>query len=253
MSYVQSTIDQVIALEGQVEAQVEAVTALAEMHPRVAALVEAIRMTTREQRATLESQRERATGAGEGRLRLALSLPALYASLNQAALAYAVLHAVAHRAFDSQAEGNTADLAEGHLSSYAALIQQLDLLISDVVITELSSAGAECVCQCPACGLGLCLCSSHGANTVRQAWRDTEPPAPDGGLRVRQPRSGSEIQRVGLRADDQVVAIDTTAITTDLETAACQGAIRARASGDEMVLTVRRGQQEQFEAIVRRP
>ncbi|HTE83760.1 MAG TPA: PDZ domain-containing protein, partial [Dehalococcoidia bacterium] len=107
--------------------------------------------------------------------------------------------------------------------------------------------------QCPACALGLCLRSSHGASTVRQAWRDTETPAPDGGLRIREPRSGSEAQRVGLRADDQVVAIDATAIATDLETSDVQRSIRAHDSGDIIVLTVRRGQEEQFEAVVRRP
>lgn len=253
MSYVESTIDHVIVLEGEVEAHAEAVATLAGRHPRVAALVDGLRTTTRRQRAALESQLERATRAGDDRLRLALSVSALYGTLSEAALAYAVLHAVAHRAFDSQAEGNTADLAEAHLRSYAALIQQLDLVISDVVTAELSSAGTECSCQCPACGLGLCVCSPHGANTVRQAWHETEAPAPDAGLRVRQPRSGSEAQRVGLRADDQVVAIDATTITTDLDTAAVQGAIREHAPGDEMVLKVRRGPEERFEAIVRRP
>ena len=252
MSYVKSTIDQLIVLEGQVESQAEAVSEAVGMEPRLGALVEAIRKTTRDQHAALERQRERVTGADEGSLRLPLSVRTLHGSLSEAVLGYAVLHAAAHRAFDSQAEGNTADLAEAQLRSYASLIQQFNLLISELVIKELSSIGAECRCMCPACSLGLCLCSPQGATTVRQAWRETDTPAPEGGLRIRQPRSGSEAQRVGLRVDDQVVAIGATAIPTDLEIGAVQGAIRAHDSGDEMVLTVRRGK-EQFKAILRRP
>jgi hypothetical protein len=166
MSYVQSTIDQAIVLEGQVEAQAEAVavSTLAELHPRIAAFIEQLRITNREQRAALETQRERVGRAGDGNLRLALSLSGLYASLNEAMCAYAVLHAVAHRAFDSQAEGNTADLAEAHLRSYAARIQQLDMLISDVVITELSGAGADCRCQCPPVA-SACACARLMART----------------------------------------------------------------------------------------
>src|SRR5262249_5993866 len=106
MSYVESTVDQLIVLERQVESRAEAVSGAGEKEPRAAALVEAIRKTTRDQRAALEGQRERVTGADEGSLRLALSLPALYGSLSEAVFGYAVLHAAAHRAFDSQADGN---------------------------------------------------------------------------------------------------------------------------------------------------
>ncbi len=52
----------------------------------------------------------------------------LYTSLNEALVGYASLHAMAHRAFDSQGPGNTADLAESHLRTHARAIQELDLL-----------------------------------------------------------------------------------------------------------------------------
>lgn len=253
MSYVRWLINQVLTLEGQVAAEAEAVASLAAQHPGAASFVDAVRTTTRDHRAALRSQRERATAANHGELPVALSLSGLYTSLSKAIVVYAVLHAAAHRAFDSQAEGNTADLAEAHLRSYTALIQQLELLISEMVVGELSAARVDCSCQCPACALGLCLCSPHGSNTVRQAWRETEAPAPVGGMRVRQPRSGSEAHRAGLRADDRVVAIDATAITTALDTAAVQGAIRAHTSGEEITLAVRRGPKAEFQAIVRRP
>lgn len=172
--------------------------------------------------------------------------------LNEAALGYAVLHAAAHRALDSQAEGNTATLAEKHLRAYAAAIQEIDALSSDVAVREMSSAGAECRCQCPACSLRLCLCASHGTDTVRQAWRETLPPAREGGLRVRQPHSASEAERVSLREGDHLVGIDDKEIATDLDLTAIQGAIRAHPAGEEIRLKVQR-EGKTLDLIARRP
>jgi C-terminal processing protease CtpA/Prc len=163
-----------------------------------------------------------------------------------------VLHATAHRAFDSQAEGNTADLAESHFRAYGTAIQELDLLISDIVVSELDGVGEDCQCQCPACGIGLCLCASHGANTVRQVWRETIPTAPEGGLRVRRPRAGSEAQRAGLLDGDRVLAIDGNEIGTDLDISAVQTAIRAHSAGDRMRLRVLRDGSGPIELILRR-
>jgi len=186
-------------------------------------------------------------------LSVARSLSTVFAALNELAFAYSVLHAKAHRAFDSQADGNTADLAESHLRAYTTAIQQLALLSSDIVVHELANASSDCLCQCPACGLGLCLCASHGMNTVRQAWQDTIPAVPDGGLRVRQPRAGSEAERAGLVEGDAVVAINGHEIKTDLDTSAVQTVIRAHASGDLVRLRLVRKGSEAIELTASRP
>ncbi len=85
-----------------------------------AALLDSLRQTCQRHRAALEAQRQRvwADAVSAPALSIARSLGQLYAALNQTALAYAVLHTRAHRAFDSQAEGNTASLAESHLRAY---------------------------------------------------------------------------------------------------------------------------------------
>lgn len=251
---VQFAIEELIALEQALEGRAETVSSQSAANPEVDAVVQRLRATAREQREALQRQRDRLAMPRENvaELKLARALRPLYSILNEAALGYAVLHAAAHRDFDSQAEGNTATLAEKHLRAYAAAIQEIDALSSDVVVQEMSSAGMECRCQCPACGLGLCLCAPHGTDTVRQAWRETLPPAREGGLRVRQPRSGSEADRVGLREGDRVVAIDEKDVATDLDLVAIQGAIRGHSPGEEIRLKVRR-EAKMLDMVARRP
>jgi PDZ domain-containing protein len=253
---VMNAVDELVALERRLQESVErATTPPPAIHPEAASVLEAIRATSQRQQTALEAQRQRigADGPSARVLPVARSLGTVYATLNEIAFAYAVLHTKAHRAFDSQADGNTANLAEAHLRAYSAAIQQLALLTSDVVVHELGSSGNDCLCQCPACGIGVCLCASHGTNTVRQAWQETILPAPEDGLRVRRPRSGSEAERAGLVEGDHVVAIDGHEIKTDLDTSAVQTAIRAHASGDPVRLRVVRKGGEAIELTARRP
>jgi hypothetical protein len=251
-----NAVDELVDLERRLEESVEKATAPPPaIHPEAASVLEAIRATSQRQQAALEAQRQRigAEGPATRLVPVARSLGTVYGTLNELAFAYAVLHAKAHRAFDSQADGNTADLAEAHLRAYTTAIQQLALLTSDVVVHELGRAGNDCLCQCPACGIGVCLCASHGTNTVRHAWQETILPTPEEGLRVRRPRAGSEAERAGLVEGDHVVGIDGHEIKTDLDTSAVQTAIRAHASGDLVRLRVVRKGGEAIELTARRP
>lgn len=247
---------ELIAVERRIEEVVKlaATTSSPAMHPGAASLLEKIGVTSQRHREALETQSQR-VGVGAlspQALPMVGSLGPVYAALSEIALAYAVLHARAHRAFDSQAEGNTADLAEAHLRAYTSAMQELDLLISDIVVSELGSAGEDCLCQCPACGLGLCLCSPHGTNTVRQAWLETVPPPPEGGLRVRRPRAGSEAYSAGLLEGDRVLAIDGRELGNDLDISTVQAAIRAHPSGESVRLKVLREGSGPTELILRR-
>lgn len=181
------------------------------------------------------------------------ALHTLYIAFNHAAFGYAMLHAVAHRYFDSQAEGNTADLAEAHLRSYAAAAQEINQMVSDVIVRELSQRDQACQCRCPSCALGVCLCASHGTNTVNQAWRETSPSAPSGGIWVRPPRSNSVAARVGLCEGDRIIAVDDQEIASDLDIGSIQAAIRKHQSGEEIRLQVRRATGELQEVTVTRP
>jgi len=255
-----NAVDELIELERRIGGIIEVTTtvSLHDVHPGLPSLLEGLRATSQHQREALETQRQR-PGAKAPSARIlptARSLGAVYAALNEIALAYVVLHAKAHRAFDSEGNaevaGSTAALAESHLRAYTGAIQQLSVLISDIAVNELGSAGEDCACQCPACSLGLCLCAPHGMNTVRQVWQGMIPPPPEGGLRVRRPRAGSEAKRAGLVDGDRVLAIDGHEIQTDLDTETVQAAIRAHGAGDAVRMRVLRAGSEPIELTLRR-
>jgi hypothetical protein len=169
------------------------------------------------------------------------------------AFGYTMLHAVAHRAYDSQGEGNTADLAEEHPRRYAGAAQEIDQLISDVVVAELDATGNECRCQCPSCALGICLCAPHGTATVNKAWRETTPAPVGPGIEVRAPRSGSPAAQVGLSKGDRIVAADGQQLPTDLDIIILQTAVRGHDSGESILLDVVRQNGEGSQVTVTRP
>jgi len=140
---------------------------------------------------------------------------ALFGAVNEAILEYAALHAVAHRYFDGPPEGTTAHLAEQNLRGYLPLIATILASISEVAVTELARSGQECLCRCPGCGLGICLCSPHGAILVGSAVQETfaaPSPALHRGIHLRAPRSGSPVQVAGLVEGDTLVAVDNREI-----------------------------------------
>ena len=145
-----------------------------------------------------------------------VGLEVLYGLISQATFAYAVLHVVAHRQCDSYwagiEEGNSADLAEEHMTDYTQAIEILHRLISDVTVWELTRDGLECRCVCPSCGLGICMCGSHGTATVVETWRTSMDPGrspPEAGLTLMSPpRRASVALRAGLERGDSIVGVD---------------------------------------------
>src|SRR3989442_2228885 len=170
-----ASLKNAIRIEAQIDERAAQVLAATPKDDELRPLLEGIRTRSRDHRTALEAQLARRPGGSGEAGGAPSSLVSLYGALNEAALLYGRLHAIAHRAFDSQGEGNTADLAEAHLRAHAPEIQQLNMGISHVVVRELDAAGAECRCRCPSCGFGLCLCATHGATTVRQAWSEPLP------------------------------------------------------------------------------
>ncbi len=179
------------------------------------------------------------------------ALQVLFTLVSQAVFGYSILHVVAHRQCDSGwaiEQGSTADLAEEHLNEYARVLEVLEVLSSDVAVWELSRDGLECRCVCPSCGLGICLCGTHGTATVIEAMRPPIAPArepSEAGLTVLSPpRSGSVALRAGLERGDAIVSIDDQAVGQSSDLSATiteyQKAIRRHGSGEEVHLRVRR-------------
>jgi class 3 adenylate cyclase len=177
------------------------------------------------------------------------ALQVLYALLSQATFGYSVLHVVAHRQLDSSwaiEEGNTADLAEELLRDYARTLEVLDTMSSEVVVWELNKDGLECLCVCPSCGLGICLCWTHGTATTIDARRPVlapGAPSPGVGLTVAPPRTDSVALLAGLDRGDAIVAIDDQPVGRDGDLAATikgfQKAISTHGAGDTIRLKVR--------------
>ncbi len=118
------------------------------------------------------------------------------------------------------------------------------------MVFELDKEGLECRCGCPSCGLGLCVCASHGTLTLNQAWRETAPAATPGGVSVRPAVANSAAARAGLREGDVIIAVDDKEVRSIADQ---QAAIRKHESGDEITLRVRRGPSDPLEIKVTRP
>ena len=173
------------------------------------------------------------------------TLETLHRLVSQAAFGYSILHAVAHRHYDSKGEGNTADLAENHFRDYAGVLREIHRLVSEVAVWDLVSAGQECQCKCPSCGLGVCLCSPHGTNTVADIWREMASAGAEqatSGIRVRPPRIESAAHRAGLQPGDVIVAVDDRDIANETWDAisTIQDTIGKHQSGETIRFRVKR-------------
>jgi hypothetical protein len=174
----------------------------------------------------------------------------LYGHLNEASLAAAALHAVAHRAYDSSGEGNLADLAEGHFLAFSTAAAAISEAISEIAVWELEQAEEECDCRCPSCASGICLCARHGKETVAAARLKAADRPSEQGIAVRQPRRGSAAALADLQPGDVIVAAAGRPVMGPPE---LQAAIREAPPGGEIPLTIRRSEVTTREVILKRP
>jgi len=172
------------------------------------------------------------------------ALQAITTAFNHAAFGYAILHTVAHRFNDRTGEGNAADMAEQHQRSYFLASQAVYRLIPDVVIGEMGT-NRECVCTCPSCSLGICLCWHAHIDSLMPV-----SPADGGGILVRLPKANSAALKAGLRQGDVILAADDQQVQTYQE---LQAEIRKREPGEEVRLRGKRGSGEPLEVTVTRP
>ncbi len=248
-------VNEMLASEGELDETLDRLSPDLKEHPGAADLVKRLHATTKRHREDLqhridairveEEEKAYATRGREPADRALETLRALHGQLSQAALGYAILHAVAHRYFDGPQEGTTAELAENHLKDYAEVFRLINNVISDIAIWELGRQGQECQCECPSCGLGICLCSPHGMNTVADVWRESANiPAASGinGMRVRLPRHGSPAAIAEVRSGDSIVAVDGQEVKDESwdSIMTMQQRIRGHKPGEVVRLRIRR-------------
>ena len=204
------------------------------------------------------------SGVGEsGTASSALQL--LYTLVSEATFGYSILHVVAHRQCDSGwgiEQGNSADLAEEHLTDYLQALEIFHTLISDVTVWELSRDGLECRCVCPSCGLGICMCGSHGTARLVELWQTAMDPGralTEGGISVLSPpRTNSVALRAGLDRGDAIVGIDGQTVSTQPKLSESisdwqekiEKAVRGPGAEERMRLRVRRASGKVQEVLV---
>lgn len=166
-------------------------------------------------------------------------LTALHGLLAETVSTYLMAHVMAHRVFDSDGEGNAAQLAETLMKDELQTLRELSFLTSELTIWSTTQSGAECHCECPGCGLGMCLCSPHGVNTLEELVQETGP-VPVGrdkrGIGVRKPRQGSPAERAGLRTGDRIRGVDSVEVVDEADESVgiVQAGVYGHASGEEV-------------------
>jgi len=224
-------ISRMIGVEGQILAAIAPISKSLKEHPGSTALLGRLNTMAEDH---IEGWRIRMMGIGapdprttvtvgspsvapvglSERLAPSTALQVLYTLIGQATFGYSVLHVLAHRQCDSYwggiEEGSTADTAEAYLKDYAQAVEILHTLVSDVTVWELSRDGLECRCVCPSCGLGICMCGSHGTAMLMDLWRAAmDPTPPEAGLSMLSPpRLASVALRAGLDRGDSIVGLD---------------------------------------------
>ena len=138
------------------------------------------------------------------------ALQTIYVAFSQAVIGYSTLQTLARRFHDNWLIGdeNTDDLVKLHTVNYVGAIQQISRLVHDVVLWELDDKGLECQCNCPSCGLGVCLCAVSSRKELSNAWAEAGPIAVEEGVYVHPPRKGSAAATAGLRSGDVILTFD---------------------------------------------
>jgi hypothetical protein len=164
-------------------------------------------------------------------------LGALATELARAAVGYAALHSLAHRAYWIP----IANLADEHRVGCLRAVHAVHRALADVVVQELQEAGQTCRCECPSCAPGICLCWHVHADLA-------EPP-PTEGIVVRSPRSGSNAERAGLRHRDVILAVEAREIHSYQD---MLDRMREHEPGAAVRLRIRRGTSEPREVVITR-
>jgi hypothetical protein len=162
-----------------------------------------------------------------------------YKACSAAVSGYIVLSELALRLYEPALR----ELAPEQLHRHAGSARRLGMLLVDVAATELAGNGLHCHCVCPMCSIGACGCVTVGRQIAAAALPDPDPEeeqegnpgAP--GVRLPEPRPGSQLAAAQVRAGERLVAVDGEAVSGILDV---QQAIRRHAIGESLTLQVQR-------------
>ena len=256
---------QMVALEASIEKTLAQLSKRASNHPDVAALVRRFHEMSGAQRQTLNARLQAIAGniaipdgavvefeGGGSGYPVSTALRHAFSILNQGIFGYAMLRTIALRFRDSHiaGEGNTGDIAKQHTANYIGAVHKINQMLPDVVLWEMDREGSSCLCTCPCCGLGVCLCAVNARTTLSDAWAEVGPIADEAEVFLHPPRSDSAAANAGLHHGDVIVAVDGQELQSY---STLQSAVRGHQSGEAIELRVRRVSGELEEITVVRP
>ena len=167
------------------------------------------------------------------------ALQGMYRMMSEAIIGYSMLQTLALRFRDSSAlapEGTSWHLAGAHLNDCVQSIRAINRILPDALVWELDGLGAECMCTCPSCSSGICLCVTASATILRESGLVAEVPEQPA-ISVQRPRRGSAAANAGLQRGDLVLKADGKTVMAPRD---LQVTIRDHAPGETVLLTVRK-------------
>ncbi len=168
------------------------------------------------------------------------ALGSVYSILQEAVIGYSTVQAIASRIRDSwiiASEGTTGHVMRDCTQDYVRLAGRVTGILHEVLVAELAEQDRECVCLCPLCGVGVCICAAGGRHILGEALAAAKLSVVDEGIPMSTPRLGSAAAAAGLRTGDVVMAIDGRRVDS---LAPAITAVRDRAVGDVMRFKVLR-------------
>lgn len=155
-------------------------------------------------------------------------------------IGYSILRVHATRYLDWVGEEATSNhLAQQFTKTYALAIRQVLQLLHDVILWEMDHDGHECLCICPACRVGVCLCSISAGFLLHDAWRDAGQFYAAAPVMVQHPKKDSPAALAGLQRGQLISGIEHAELESWFD---LYHRFEIAKSGDEINLLVRKSE-----------
>lgn len=260
-----SHVAEMVVLETAIEITLDKLSDQASDHPEVSELISSFCEQAGSHRSIMEARLQTLAGNMDLPASIALDIDNRHGDypvstalqqastvMNHAVTGYAMLRSIALRFRDSAliGEGNTGDIAEQHTKTYVEAVHKIDQTLHNIVLWEMDLEGVECLCTCPCCGLGVCLCAQGPRRTLSDAWVEVGPISDEAEVFIHPPRLGSAAATAGLQHGDVIIAADGKDFESHVT---LQGIVAGHESGETIELHVRRSSGKLEDITVVRP
>lgn len=151
-------------------------------------------------------------------------------------IGYSILRVHATRYLDWVGEEGTSNhLAEQFTNTYALAIRHVLHMLHDVILWEMDRDGHECLCICPACRVGVCLCSISAGFLLHNAWQEAGQFYEAAPVMVQHPKRDSPAAIAGLQRGQLIAGMENAEVESCFD---LYHRLEIAKSGDEINLLV---------------